>query len=164
VNFFLFERIPRERVEMIIATNSAEARAPMIRDEIAGLLGLPRMERGDTRTAAAPPAGAKPPAPAVASVVRSFIAAINGADPSAIRAFIGEHFAADPNSPPVEQRLERLATMHERLGTLTPGAMWVDDQGTVTLSLATANEGPATFLIDVAQDAKIRGIRVMVGG
>jgi hypothetical protein len=164
VNFFLFERIPAERVELIIATNSAEARAPMIRDEIAGLLGIPRMDRGRSE-AAAPPANAKPPAPAVASVVRGLVSAINGADPAALRAFITEHFVADPDAPPIEQRLERFAAMHERLGTLTTNAMWVDDRGTVTLSLATANEGPATFLIDVAPDsARIRGIRVMVGG
>ena len=164
VNFFLFERIPSERVEMIIATNSAEARAPMLRDELAGLLGLPRMDRGRTE-AAAPPPNAKPPAPAVANLVRALVSAINGGDPAALRAFVEQHFVPDPNAPPIEQRLERFAAMHERLGALTTNAMWVDDRGAVTLSVATANEGPATFLIDVAPDvAKIRGIRVMVGG
>jgi hypothetical protein len=165
VNFFLFERLPRERVELIIATNSAEARAPMIRDELAGLLGMPRMERGGNEAAAAPPAGAKPPAPAVAGVVRRFVSAINAADRAALRAFIADNFVADPNAPPIEERLERFATMHERLGTLTPGAMWVDERGAVTLSIATANEGPATFMLDFAPGAaKIRSLRVMVGG
>jgi CubicO group peptidase (beta-lactamase class C family) len=164
VNFFLFERIPSERVEMIIATNSAEARAPMIRDELAGLLGLPRMDRGPAQ-AAAPPADAKPPAPSVATVVRGLVSAINGGDQAALRAFIAEHFDAGPDAPPVEQRTERFAAMHERLGTLTINAMWVDDRGAVNLSIATANEGPATLLIDVAPGSeKIRGIRVMVGG
>ena len=165
INVFLFERMPRERVEMIIATNSAEFRAPMIRDQLAGILGLPRMGGPGGQTAAAPPANAKQPTPEVASVLRNFVAAVNTADPAAIRAFIAEHFAADPNAPPIEQRLERFATMHERLGTLTAGAMWMNDDGAVNLSVATEKEGPATFLIDVAPDApKLRSIRVMVGG
>ena len=53
VHFFLFERFPREGLEIIIATNSAEAPAPMIRDAIAPLLAC--RPRGI--------AGTKPPRP-----------------------------------------------------------------------------------------------------
>jgi hypothetical protein len=165
VSFFLFERLPRERVELIIASNSSEARTPLLRDELAGVLGLPRMGRDGGQTPASAPPNAKAPAPAVASVIRDLFTAVNGASPSELREFVAQHFAADPAAPPIEQRLERFATLHERLGTLTPSTMWLDERGAVSVSVATANEGPATFVFDIASDApKIRSIRVMVGG
>jgi CubicO group peptidase (beta-lactamase class C family) len=164
VHFFLFERLPAEGVEMIVASNSADLRAPMVRDQIAAVLGLPRAQREGPQAAAAPPVGAQPPTPAAASVVRGFFAAVNAADSSSVRRFVVEHFA--PGGASVEERLERFGGMRERLGALTPGAMWLDDQGLVTLSVTTAKEGPATFMFDLTADAapKIRTVRVMVGG
>lgn len=56
--------------------------------------------------------------------------------------------------------------MHGRLGTLTSTAMWLDADGDVTVSATTANEGAATFVLAVSPStpAKIRSMRVMVGG
>jgi hypothetical protein len=56
--------------------------------------------------------------------------------------------------------------MHERLGALRAGAMWLDEQGAVSVSMATAKEGAATFLFDIGAESphRIRSIRVMVGG
>ena len=165
VNFFLFERLPRERIEIILATNSDAFRGPMVREIIADVIGLPRVNRGGGEIAAAPPAGARAPSPEVASVLRGLLAAVNSADTASLRAFITDHFAQD-SGPTIPERLERFAGMHERLGALSPGAMWLDAEGAVNLSVATAKEGPATFLVDVAADAphRIRSVRVMVGG
>ena len=56
--------------------------------------------------------------------------------------------------------------MHDRLGMLTPTAMWLDTDGAVNVAASTAKEGAATFVFSVsaATPPKIRSIRVMVGG
>lgn len=165
VNFFLFERIPSERVEMIIATNSAEMRAPMLRDVLAGLLGIRPMRAEGGERPAAPPPGAHPPEPVVAALLRDFIATVNRGDSATVRTFVTEHFEPSVTAS-LEQRIERFATMHERLGQLSATAMWLDEQGAVNVSAVSAKEGPATLLVDVTPSAphRIRSVRVMVGG
>ena len=167
VHFFLFERLPGRRIEIIIATNSAEAPAPMIRDAIAPLLGLPTAGgRGGAGGApAAPPPDAKPPEPAVAALIRDLIGAVNATDSATLVRVVAERFVQD-GGPPVEQRVARLRLMRERLGTLTPTGMWLSADGAVHVALATANEGPATFVFEVVAGStpKIRAMRVMVGG
>jgi CubicO group peptidase (beta-lactamase class C family) len=165
VNFFVFERIPSEHVEMIIATNSAEMPAPMVRDVLASLLGIRPTRAEGGGSPAAPPAAARAPEPAVASLLRNFISAVNGGDSAIVRTFVAEHFEPSASAS-IEQRIERFATMHERLGDLSTKAMWLDEQGAVTVSTVSAKEGPATLLVDVTASAphQIRSVRVMVGG
>ena len=165
VHFFLFERLPRVGLEIIIATNSAEAAAPMIRGTIAPVLGLP--SRTDPASAAppAPPAGSKEPSPAAATVIRELIAAVNSGDSTTLVRVVAERFE-QTEGPPAAQRVARLQQMHDRLGTLTPTAMWLDADGAVTVAATTAKEGGATFVfaLTAASPPKIRTIGVMVGG
>jgi len=165
VSFFLFERLPAQRLELIIATNSAEAPAPMVRAAIAPLLGLPTGERRGDDAPAGPPPTAKPPAPAVAAMIRELIAAVSSADSLALARTVSERFVQD-GGPTVEQRVARMRVMRERLGALTPTAMWLDPDGAVHVAVTTSNEGPATLVFDVTADAppKVRTMRVMVGG
>ena len=165
VHFFLFERLPADRLEIIVATNSAEAPAPLIRDAIAPLLGLPRSGRAGGDTPAPPPAGARPPEPAVATLIRDVLAAVNAADSTALTRFVTERFAQD-GGPTVEQRTQRLRQMHDNLGTLTLASMWVETGNAVHVSATTGKEGPATLIFDVTAEPvpKIRTVRVMVGG
>ena len=166
VHFFLFERLPREKLEIIIATNSAEAPAPMIRDAIAPVLGLPSTRERANEAPAGPPPGAKAPPPAVASLIREVIAAVNAADSTALARMVAERFEQTDGGPPAAQRVARFQQMHGRLGTLTPTAMWLDADGTLTVAATTANEGAATFMFAMTTGSppKIRSMRVMVGG
>jgi CubicO group peptidase (beta-lactamase class C family) len=165
VHFFLFERLPREQVEIIIATNSAESPAPRIRDAIAPLLGLPPAGRDVGNAPAGPPPGARAPAPAVVALIRELLGTVNTADSAAMLRLATERFVQQ-GGPPISQRLERLRGMHERLGTLTPNAMWLDADGAVTVAATSAKEGPLTLVFDLSADvpAKVRTMRVMVGG
>ena len=166
VHFFLFERLPREQLEIIIATSSAEAPAPMIRDLIAPLLGLsPAGGRRATDAPAAPPAGAKAPSPTLAAMIRDVFAAVNGADDATLARVVAERFDLS-DGPPAEQRVARFRQMRDRLGTITPTTMWVDADGALNVAATTAREGAATFLFDMtaASPPKIRSMRVMVGG
>jgi CubicO group peptidase (beta-lactamase class C family) len=165
VHFFLFERLPVERLEIIIATNAAETPAPMARAAIAPLLGLPSAGDRASPAPAAAPVGAKEPSPPVAALIREVIAAVNSGDSTALARTVAERFELT-DGPPVEQRVARLRQMHERLGMLTPTAMWLDADGAVTVAASTSKEGAATFTFSVsaATPLKIRSIRVMVGG
>jgi CubicO group peptidase (beta-lactamase class C family) len=164
VHFFLFERVPADRLELIVATNSAEAPAPMIRDAIAPLLGLPQRDRRGGPPAP-PPSGARPPEPAVAALIRDVFSAVNADDDLARRRVVEARFVPDAATTP-EQRVQRLRQMHENLGTLVLVSMWVETRSAVHVSATTAKEGAATFVFDVTPEAppKIRTIRVMVGG
>lgn len=165
VHFFLFERLPREGLEIIIATNTAETPAPTIRNLIAPVLGLPTMADRGNDAPAAPPPGAPAPSPAAASLIRDLFAAVNAADSVTLARFVAERFE-QADGPPVEQRVARFQQMHGRLGILTPIAMWLGADGDVTVSATTANEGAATFVFAVSASAppKLRSMRVMVGG
>jgi CubicO group peptidase (beta-lactamase class C family) len=165
VHFFLFERMPRERIEIIIATNSAEAPAPMVRNAIASILGLPTVSDRPSDAHVRPPAGAKEPAAAVASMIRELFSAVNAPDSAALARVVAERFE-QTDGPPIEQRVARFRQMRGRLGTLTPTSMWLDAEGAVNVAASTANEGAATFVFDVtaATPPKIRSMRVMVGG
>jgi CubicO group peptidase (beta-lactamase class C family) len=164
VHFFLFERLPLDHLEIIIATNSTDAPAPMIRNLIAPVLGLPTMTDRGNDAPAAPPPGAREPSPAVASMIRELFAAVNAGDSATLARFVAERFE-QADGPPVEQRVARFQQMHGRLGALTAIAMWLDN-GDVTVSATTANEGAATFVFAVSPSAppKVRSMRVMVGG
>jgi CubicO group peptidase (beta-lactamase class C family) len=165
VHFFLFERLPRERIEIIIATNSAEAPAPMIRDVIAPLLGLPPAGGRGGDAPASPPPGAKEPAAAVAALIRDVLATVNGADSAAVARLATDRFVQE-GAPPISQRLERLRGMHERLGMLTLKAMWLDADGGVNVAATSAKEGALTFIFDVTAEVppRVRTMKVMLGG
>jgi CubicO group peptidase (beta-lactamase class C family) len=165
VSFFLFERMPSAGVEIIVATNSTAVRGPAIRDSIARALGLPSMAARRMDAAAPPPAGAKQPLPAVAALVRDIVASVNSGDSATIARVVADRFTADSGEAG-GSRVERLATMHDRLGRLTLGAMWMDPDGSVHASVTSAAEGAATFIFQVADGPppRVRALGVLVGG
>jgi CubicO group peptidase (beta-lactamase class C family) len=165
VSFFLFERMPSAGVEIIVATNSTAVRGPAIRDSIARVLGLPSMAARRMDAPAPPPAGAKQPLPAVAAIVRDVIAAVNSGDSATVARVVADRFMKDSGAAG-GSRVERLVTMHERLGRLALGAMWMDPDGSVHASVTSAVEGAATFIFQIAEGPRprVRALGVLVGG
>ncbi len=165
VNFFLYERDPHSRTEMIIASTNAERKAPEVRRALAQVMGLP-LDVGDDD---GPEAGAvvegKPPSDAVADVISQLIATINGGSGDALLAFVKAHFDVGEGSPKSETRVERLSEMHSNLGTLEIKGMSDTGDGPVRVGLRTSHEGPATLLVDIDRSGehRIRRIGVMVG-
>ena len=90
---------------------------------------------------------------------------MNAGDSTTLTRVVAERFEPS-DGPPVEQRVARFQQMHDRLGALTPTAMWLDADGAVHVAASTAKEGAATFVFSVsaATPPKVRSIRVMVGG
>jgi CubicO group peptidase (beta-lactamase class C family) len=165
VNFFIFERLPREQIELIVATNSAEFRAPRVLDAIRPILGLPSPQLRGARGGGARQ-NAKAPSAAVAALVTEFIAVVNRADAAALTTFIGQRFDAAPGSPTVPQHVARMGEMHSNLGVLTVTGMDAIEPNVVDVSVMTANEGPATLklFLEPGTPLRIKTIQVLVGG
>lgn len=166
VNFFLYERDPIAKTEIIIASNNAEHRAPMLRRPLAIVLGLPTdVEDGAPDSKIATPHG-KAPAPQVASVINGLVAAINSGDNAKLLAFITEHFANGPNDPKPGDRLARIGGLHRNLGDLTIQGLYDAGDGPVQVVVRTKNEGAGTLIVDIARTSpfRIKRIGIQIGG
>lgn len=168
VNFFLYERLPRMRTEIIIASTNAALQAPMVRRELGKVLNLPDPDGGggggDDAVAAKP--GAKPAPAAVADVIRALVAVVNANDGAALRRFIAEHFASGAGEPTVEERADRIGGLHARLGILTVEHVDTFDDGSVEATLKSTLLGKVILLPSMDRSApyRVHGVRVRVGG
>jgi hypothetical protein len=99
-------------------------------------------------------------------MLTGLVNAINAADSSRLAKFVAEHFLAEPDAPPAEQRVARLLAMHQNLGNLTLSGLDQIEPAVVEASVMTAQEGAATmkFMLDTSPSPKIKGIQMLVGG
>jgi CubicO group peptidase (beta-lactamase class C family) len=164
VNFFLYERFPRMRTEVIIASTNVTAKAPAIRREIGKVLGLPDPEGGRGSVARRP--GGKPVSTEVAALIREFVAAANSGDPVRLRSFVSTRFATDPDSPSLDERVQRFGNLHETLGALSIERVERFDEESVDVTVKSALQGEVQMRVftDQAMPIKIHGIQVRVGG
>jgi CubicO group peptidase (beta-lactamase class C family) len=164
VSFFLYERAPRARVSLIVASTNAAVKAPVVRRALAEVLGLPLDVGGGERVARRPGGRAAPAA--VDALVRAFVGAIDLGDTTALRRFVTEHFAAGSGMPTVDERMTRLRGLHEELGAVTVRGVEVFDDGSVEAAITTAVQGAAVLRVDVdgATPPRIRRLQLMVGG
>ena len=164
VNFFLYERFPRLRMEIIIASTNVTAKAPAVRRELGKVLGLPDPEREPGPVARRP--DGKPVSTEVAALIRDFVAAANSGDSVKLRAFIATRFATDPDSPSLDERVQRFGNLHETFGAISIERIErVDDESVeVTLKAALQREVQMRVFTDQQMPIKIHGIQVRVGG
>lgn len=164
VNFFLYERFPRMRTELIIASTNVTSKAPAIRRELGKVLGLPDPEREPGPVARR--AGGKPASTEVAALVRDFVVAANSGDAVKLRLFITTHFATDPDSPSLDERVQRFSSLHETLGVLSIARIERFDEESVEVTVNSSLQGEVQMRVFVDQQlpARIHGIQVRVGG
>lgn len=164
VNFFLYERDPISKTEMIIASNDADHRAPMVRTPLAVVFGLPTGVGGGGGEVAKP--NGKPPAPQVAAIINDFVATLNSGDNKTLLAFITDHFANGPSDPKPEDRMARIGGVHQNLGDITVQSMYDTGDGPVQVVINTKNEGMGTLLVDIDRAApyRIKRMGVQIGG
>lgn len=164
VNFFLYERFPRMRVEIIIASTTVTAKAPAIRRELGKVLGLPNPDREPETVARR--AGGKPASAEITALVRDFVAAANSGDSVKLRSFISMNFATDPDSPSLDERVQRFSNLHETLGALSIERIERFDEESVEVIVNSALQGQVQLrvFVDHQLAAKIHGIQVRVGG
>ncbi len=166
VNFFIYEREPRERLEIILASTNSEVKVPTI---IPGLMAALGLDRGPVvrETSGGPPLAqrtGKPATPVQEKVARDFIAAVNSGNAETLRGFIRDRFAAGDVS--VEERFGRLSGLNANLGNLEVLGVTVGDNGALQIQLRSAKEGNALLSADIepAPPHKIRSLSLMVGG
>jgi CubicO group peptidase (beta-lactamase class C family) len=164
VNFFIYEREPQSRTELIIASTNAAQQAPAIRRALRAVLGLPAPGMGGEEIARRP-GGKLAPAP-IEAVLRELVATINTGDSAVVRRFVVDRFAADPRSPPLEERVERISGLRGRLGALTVQRIETFDQGSAEITLETAVQGPAVIRVEVDRAApyRIHRLQIQVSG
>jgi CubicO group peptidase (beta-lactamase class C family) len=165
VNFFLYDRFPPARTEVIIASTNAASKAPAVRRELGGILGLPDPGGdGDDNVVRRP--GGKPTSPAVSSELTSFVQVLNAGDVPALRKFISDHFASEAGGPTLGERLQRFTGAHDNLGLLTIVRLESFDDGSVEVTLNTAAQGLAVMRVNVDSSAPylIHGIQIRIGG
>ena len=164
VNVFLFDRFPIRQVEIIIASTNAAMKAPVIRRELGKVLGLPEPDMAGETVTARP--GGKPAPERVRAVISALIREINTNDGASIRRFIAEHFAPDAGGPTVEERAQRVGTIHERLGDIVVEGVDLFDDGSVEATLKSSVHGTAVLLaaMDHVAPFLIHSLRVRVGG
>ena len=99
-------------------------------------------------------------------MITDIVSAVNAADSSRLGKFVGDHFLAEPDAPPAEQRVSRLLAIHQNLGNLKLTGLDQIEPAVVEASVMTAQEGAATmkFMLDTSSSPKIKGIQMLVGG
>ena len=164
VNFFLYDRDPQSGTEIIIASTNAAVRAPMIRRALGPLLGLPDPEQGGGELARR--AGGRPAPEAMARVLAGLVHMLNTRDTANARRFITEHFVIEPGTPSVEERVQRMVGMRERLGALTIIGVETFDDGPAEVRLRSAQEDGVLLRVAIERVApyRIRGLQVQLGG
>jgi hypothetical protein len=164
VNFFLFERSPRLRAEIIVASTNAAMKAPGVRRELEHVLGLPSPD-GSPEPVAQRQGGKLVPA-AMATVINGLIASINAGDTGALRTYIAAHFTAAADDPTVDERLQRISRLHEALGNIIVKSIETFADGSVEAQLDSATEGVTVLRlnIDATSPYRIHGLQVRVGG
>ena len=161
VNVFYFGRFPGARTEVIVASTNAAVKAPRIRQALEKILGL----QGDDEPDGPRQGGVAAPA-AIALVLEQFVRAVNSGNAADLRTFITDHFATDPDSPPLEDRVTRFSGMHGNLGTLTVVKAEVFPEGPAELTLKSATKGAVVVkaVIDRAAPHRIHAMQVLLGG
>ncbi|MGK2960652.1 MAG: serine hydrolase domain-containing protein [Gemmatimonadaceae bacterium] len=168
VSFFLYNREPAEGIEIIIASNSAEQKAPQIHRALAGALGI----RLGVRDLAGPKgepipqrSGTLAP-PELQAIAHDVVRALNSGDRERVRRMIAARFTLGPGDPSVEQRLERLGGVNANLGAMEVLGVTVGEGGELQIHVRTPNEGPAMIMLDIEPSSphRIRRFGLMVGG
>ena len=165
VNFFLYDRFPMMRTEIIIASTNAASKAPQIRRALGKVLGLPDPD-GDGGEGVARRPGGKPAPAALVNTLTDFVQRINAGDTGSLRTFIVEHFVSEPGAPTIDERVQRIGGMHETLGRLVIEAIETFDDGAVEMRLVSAVQGVVVVRViaDPTGPFRIRGLQFRVGG
>jgi CubicO group peptidase (beta-lactamase class C family) len=164
VNYFMYEREPREGLEIILASTNADVPAPQVQRQLAAALGVgpgPRRVATTTPTTAA----VFPDTPA-GRTISEYFRAFNSADTAVVHRVLSERFVPNPDDPrTIEQRLAAYSSMRSRLGPLTLLSVDFSNIESIEVRARSDNEGEVafTFAVESAAPYRIRSIRVMVG-
>lgn len=133
VSFFLFTNMPRLNSQMIIASNHAAYKGNKLMQEVSSLLQSStgdnsagkietQIETGDggkPKTKTLKPLLDKLPQSGAGLTIRKYIEAYNSGDEEKMKAFLMEYAKNNPDSPPLEKRLQNYKNIRGKLGKIT---------------------------------------------
>ena len=157
VNFFLYEREPRDGFEILIASTNAAMKAPAVRGDLAAALGLSGIGQESKRGAGreiTKPAGT-PVAEGASRVVDEFVAVLNSGDKSVLEKFVLANFVVTAESPSAGERAERLGAVRSELGNVTIVSKVKLDGGPVHVAVKGERES-ALLIFDMEETAPFR--------
>ncbi|MDB4890645.1 MAG: hypothetical protein JWL61_2500 [Gemmatimonadetes bacterium] len=165
VNFFLYDRFPGMRTEIIIASTNAAMKAPAIRRELGKVLGLPAPDGEPSETIAARQGG-KPAPAAIETLLVDLIKTINTGNEATLRKFIGDHFASESGGPTLDERIQRISRLRENLGDISVEKIEMFAEGPVEVRLKSSVQGAAMMkvMINRAEPYRIAGLQIQLGG
>ncbi|MEO8505656.1 MAG: serine hydrolase domain-containing protein [Acidobacteriota bacterium] len=159
ISFFLFANFPVAGIEVVLATNHADWKAPRLMRQLEPALGVGGPPPGATKST-----GKTLPDTGAGRTVAAYFAAFNGGDDAKMQQFFAERSEPNPNSPTPEKRLEMYHRMRGDFGKLTITSV---AETTVGIEVAVQGEHgePArlTFMLQPTEPFKLRGIRVELG-
>lgn len=167
VNFFLYDRMPRMGLEIIMASTNAAMKVPAVRRDLGAALGLQEMGGpGGNDDAPLARASGTPVAAGASAIIDELVALINKGDKDALSKFVTDHFILSADGPPAPQRAERLSGLHSDLGTLTVVRKTQVENGPIQVVVKTEREGEAMLVLEMEQVApfRIRRFGIQVGG
>ena len=168
VNFFLYDRMPRMGLEIIMASTNAAMKVPAVRRDLGAALGLQEMggPGGGNDDAPLARASGTPVAAGASALIDELVLLINKGDKDALSKFVTDHFVLTADGPPAPQRAERLSGLHTDLGALTVVRKTQVENGPVQVVVKTEREGEAMLVLDMEQVApfRIRRFGIQVGG
>jgi CubicO group peptidase (beta-lactamase class C family) len=161
VCYFAFANFPSESLDVVIASNHSEYEGRRVLDAFEAVVedaGRRRMRERSGRPATA----AQLPAGGPWQTVRGWYDAFQSGDERRMRTFLETHSAPNPDSPPMERRIEVFHMLREDLGDLTVVETRTTSEGfEVDVDSATGRRALLSFVIE--PKAPHRLVRLSIG-
>ena len=102
----------------------------------------------------------------ISELIRDFVVAANSGDSVKLRSFISTRFATDPDSPTLDERVQRFSNVHETLGAITVMRIERFDEESVDVTVNSPLQGQVQLRVFVDQEMPVRihAVQLRVGG
>ena len=165
VNFFMFHRAPRARLEIYLASTTAEAQAPAVHQRLARIFGLD----ADGPRPTGRPAGAKTiefPATPLGQAAATWLQAFNDGDVDTRTVLFTERMLPSPGDTrtPAE-RARAMAAMRGNLGRIAPYKFKAESPTRATIDFDTTGGDVGTIVLEIEDAAphRVKSFRLSIG-
>ncbi len=166
VSFFAFRNLPKEDIQMIIASNHSAYKADRIMSGIDAVLGIPPMKGpGDqvvTETnnggeqgrviKSTKPAMKHLPSEGYGLTIQKYIESFNTGDASKMEAYFQQYAETGESAPPIARRVNNFRLMYDKFGTIKFESYNQSDKGGWAVKMLTQKEGIQEFVFFIGED------------
>ncbi len=170
VSFFVFRNLPKQDIQMVIATNHSTYMANRIMSGIDAVLGVPPMNVADAQVVTETnnggeqgsaiksimPAMKHLPEEGYGLTILKYIEAFNTGDANKMEAYFQQYAETDESAPPIARRVNNFKLMYERLGTIKFESYNQSDKGGWAVKILTEKEGVQEITLFIGEDKPYR--------